>query len=306
MTTPKQDDLIRLGKELEEARIQTGLSASEVANAAGCSTAYVRTIERGVNPKTQTASRPSAQILRGLAHAVGHDPREWFVLAGYPADQADAAPPPVRGGVAHYMSQLNEAVKTLQKRSPSPFMHEQAVQMLRTLTNQFVQAANGSVKVSADKEPQLTQVAVNSCQAHLRAVSYHDEEWWQSASGDAYLEHHADLRERGVEVTRIFLIASERVALLTKTLEKHIELGMHAYVLDVENVEEPRDFVIYDDTLLREASSLGLDDPDRKTAEFTDDPARIEGALIEFEELRTAAVAFGGSAEKVLARSSVL
>ena len=57
---PSDDDLVRAGALIERARAAAGLSARQLASAAGISAAYLRAIERGANPKTKRPSRPSA------------------------------------------------------------------------------------------------------------------------------------------------------------------------------------------------------------------------------------------------------
>lgn len=299
-----QENRQLLGIDLATTRRKAGLSVSELADLSGCSDGYIRTLEAGVNPKTGKASRPSEAKIVGLAHALGQDPRAWLEMVGYDPDLAATDPQPAKGGVDYYLRRLREASKLLPQRSP--FMHAQAISVLMRLANEFERAARGSIEIAPLEEPELTQQAVNSCRSALRAVSYQDEHWWRSAGGDTYLEHHEALLSRGVEITRIFLIQGDRgFEALAPTLEKHIDLGIQAYVLDPESVESSsrRDFVIYDDVLLREASSVDDgEEIDLKEAEFTDDPVRIQGALLKFERMRNAAISLGGDAQRLLRR----
>jgi hypothetical protein len=135
-------------------------------------------------------------------------------------------------------------------------------------------------------------------------VSYQDEAWWDGPSGDRYLETHKALAEGGVEMTRIFLVDEGGIETLMPTLERHIELGIATYVIDPAKVEEQqwRDLVIYDDILLRTANPVNGEDFDRKAAVFTDNPSVVQVALMNFEDLRTAAIADGGDAELVVAK----
>ncbi|MDQ0733495.1 helix-turn-helix domain-containing protein [Arthrobacter sp. B1I2] len=297
-----QENRVLLGVQLAAARREAGLSVSELAELAGCSDGYVRTIEAGVNPKTGKASRPSEAKILGFAKAVGHDARSWLELVGYDADVTEAGSQPAKGGVDYYLRGLRDAAKLLPQRSP--FMHTQAINVLKRLSNEFERAARGSIEVAPLEEPELTQQAVESCNSHLRAVSYQDEAWWSSAGGDTYLEHHEKLLNRKVDITRIFLVPKSGIEALLPTLERHIQLEIQAYVLEPDSVEPAsrRDFVIYDDTLLREASSVDDGDEDLKEAEFTDDPIRIQGALLKFERMRTAAIALGGDAQRIVRR----
>ena len=298
----KREDLVQLGKLIEAARRAAGLSASEVAASAGISPAYMRTLERGLNPKTQRPSRPALDPLLGIALAIDQDPKPWLALAGYAEHLADTRSMPARGGVDDHLRSVQESAKLLNKRSP--FMAAQALDVLKRLSKEFAMAAGGTVLCGPKEEPTLTQAAVAACDQHLRAVSYQDEGWWNSSSGDRYLEHHDLLRQRDVEMTRIFLVGNVGVEALLPTLERHVQLGISTYVIDPEIVDEQqwRDVVIYDDTILRVANPVDSDDYDRKTARFTDDPSQVQVALLDFEDLRTIALADGGDAERVLAK----
>lgn len=297
------EQLIQLGKFLEDARKDAGLSAREVADAAGISPAYLRAIERGSNPKTSRPSRPSPDALRGVARTLGLDAADVLARARYDASLASGPPSggPARGGVDDLVRQIQEAARGLNRRSP--FMAERAREQLKQLTAEFRLMAEGTLRCQAEDEPHLTRLAVQQCESHLRAVSYEDESWWESGAGDRYLELHEDLKRRGVEMTRIFIIECDTAKALRHTLERHVALDIDTYVLSPDEVGERfhRDFVIYDDSLLREADST---DPtnDRKEAVFTDDPWRVNKALLDFNELRTIARSNLAQADLVLSR----
>src|SRR5690606_36053852 len=157
----------------------------------------------------------------------------------------------------------------------SPFMRDRAAEQLKQLTAEVGLTAKGTFRCPADKEPHFTRPAVERCESHLRAVSYEDESWWSSGPGDRYLGRHEDLQKAGVDMTRIFILTSEKAQKLRATLERHVELGIATYVLSPDEVSAwyRRDFVIYDDVLLREADSSEASG-ERKEAVFTDDPPR--------------------------------
>lgn len=297
------EELIQLGKFLEGARKDAGLSAREAADAAGVSPAYFRAIERGSNPKTLKPSRPSADNVVAIARTLGLDPGDVLARAGYDASLASGllTAGPARGGVDDLIRQIQEAARGLNRRSP--FMAERAREQLKQLTADFRLTSEGTLRCQPEDEPHLTRLAVQQCESHLRAVSYEDESWWSSGAGDRYLDLHEDLNSRHVEMTRIFIIDHDTAKKLRTTLERHVALQIDTYVLSPDEVGERyhRDFVIYDDGLLREADSTDLS-TDRKEAVFTDDPWRISKALLDFNELRTIARSNLAQADKVLAR----
>jgi transcriptional regulator with XRE-family HTH domain len=287
--TPSTEELIQLGQDLEAARKVAGLSAREVAEAAGISAVYLRAIERGSNPKTRKPSRPRAETVLAIARTLALDPSEVLSRAGYsPAPFVDLADTgtqaPSRRAVDGLLRQLQESVKGLNRRSP--FMYARTVERLEEFTADFRAMASGTLRSTPEEEPHLTRMAVNECRSHLRAVSYQDALWWESTAGDGYLQLHAELAKREVEMTRIFIIPPEALTGLGPTLERHIELGIHTFVLFHDEVNDYywRDFVLYDDVLLRMATAVDVS-ADRKSAEFTDNPSRIMQALEDFKYL---------------------
>lgn len=298
-----EHELAELGTLIEQTRLRAGRSARAVADAAGLSPAYLRAIERGRNPKTKKASRPSPEALVGVARALSLEPEELLGLAGYDPAIAQglltASGTPARGGIDDYLRQIQEAVKKFNRLSP--FMHDRALARLADFSADFRAIAGGTLRVTPEEEPHLTRLAVKKCEDHLRAVSYQDEPWWQGPPGDSYLELHEELKQNDVRMTRIFLVREEALESLRPTFERHVELGIETYVLMPDQVNEYywRDFVVYDDVLLRTAA---VTDPttDRKTAEFTDDPGRIAQALGDFNALKDIAETSFASLDRVL------
>lgn len=71
----------RLGKYLEQLRIEKRYSLRYVTEITGVSHAYVRDLELSHNRSTGLAISPSPQILRKLAFAYGVDYRELYKMA---------------------------------------------------------------------------------------------------------------------------------------------------------------------------------------------------------------------------------
>ena len=280
-----------LGETIEELRLKTGLSARETAERAGMSPAYLRAIERGENPKTGKASRPSVDALLGIAAALQTDPAKLLELADYDPSLASRARLASEALLSNRSPEelsrrIQEAVRSLYK--VSPFLQEVAQEHLSTFASQINLIANGSFRCSAEDEPHYSKIAVERCRSHLKAVSFQDLAWWRGDQGDEYLALHASLKVRDVEMTRIFVTPRKEWPQLERTLQRHVEIGIHTFVVDQDEVSGPpiRDFVLYDDTLLRVASQLLDDEESSKTAEFTDARPQIEDALNDFEFLR--------------------
>lgn len=285
--------LTELGTLLAAARKSLGMSVRDVAAQVGLSEQYVRMIEAGHNPRTKRPSRPAESKLLGLARAVGVDPAPWFALAGYDAPDLDAAEQPARGSVKDYAQRLTAASRHFSDRSP--IVQRQAMRRLEKATLDFERATKlGTVEIPADEEPLLTQEAAQECRFSLKAVSFQDDEWWNSADGAAYLNIHRDLKVRGVEMTRIFLVSGESQASLGHTLREHLEIGIRTYALSLDLIDNPEDFVIYDEQFVRRASSIDPEDLNVKDATLHDDQVEVRLALRAFEHLYRQAEAYGG------------
>lgn len=303
---PTDDDLIRAGKIIERAREYAGLSARELAAAAGISAVYLRAIERGANPKTKRPSRLSASTIVGICRELGIESDELLELAGHDKDLVSMSEPvagvPARRAVEDHVKRIQDSARGLGRRGP--FLYDRALDRLEKFAADFQTMADGTLRCTPEEEKYLTRLAISQCNYHLRAVSYRDEQRWPSGThGDLYLQLHEPLRERNVEMTRIFLVEPDAIPGLITVFRRHLELGINTYILDPNVVNDYywRDTVIYDDILLRSAAAYGTD-PDRKIAEFTDVPGRIAQGLADFRDLLRIARVSLASAEQVLAR----
>ncbi|MGG1442131.1 helix-turn-helix transcriptional regulator [Brevibacillus laterosporus] len=72
-----------LGKKLEELRLSKKLSLRTASDITGLSHAYIRDLERNINPKTKEPIKPTTDTLQKLAHAYNYPLEELLKLAGY-------------------------------------------------------------------------------------------------------------------------------------------------------------------------------------------------------------------------------
>lgn len=295
--TDAADALRQLGQEIETHRRQAGLTAAELAARVRISPTYMRSIERGFNSKTKRPSRPSDQAIQLIAMAVHGDAERWLKLAGYDVRSVRAAHGAVLPDIGHHVREIASAAERVKSRGS--FVQHRTLQLTERLAIDLRLAAAGTVRCGPSEEPQLTRMALESCQQSLRAVSYQDEGWWLSSKGDRYLDLHEELRDRGVSMTRIFVI--EDVRPLRPTLARHVAIGITTIVVSKELIPEEqwRDIVIYDDNLVRTADATDPEN-DRKLAEFTEDPARVSATALEFEQIMRYSLAVGAEAEVVL------
>jgi len=230
------------------------------------------------------------------------DPEILLDKAGYNPELTKQAPPTI-GAVAQKavdsdLRRMRDGAKKLNQRHD--FIKAQSVERLRKFTTEFLAMADGTFRCSAEEEPYLTRLAYRQAKSMIRAVSYQDEQWWESKRGRDYLRLHDEVRNNGIEVTRIFLVPEEKQPNLKTTFEKHVELGISTFVMSPRDVAVGlcRDFVIFDEDLLRVGGSPRIDD--LKAAEFTDNSARIEQARGDFESLHRIAINTPTEAEHIL------
>lgn len=95
--TVKDADDNGIGHRLAEARRDLGMSLQDVAEQAGCSTAYVHKLEQ------DRVRTPSPRVLAGLARALGLDYGVLMGAAGY------QAPLPGRPGSSPAVSRFSNA-----------------------------------------------------------------------------------------------------------------------------------------------------------------------------------------------------
>jgi len=93
----------QLGRLLRDARGALGASLQDVAEEAGCSTAYVHKLEQ------DRVRTPSPRVLAGLARTLGLDYGVVMSTAGYEAPSSegpDSPPPAARFSNAHIVQLL--------------------------------------------------------------------------------------------------------------------------------------------------------------------------------------------------------
>ena len=78
-----------LGKFLKQLR--GGMTFREAAERSGLSHAYIRYLEIGKRPGTNTPINPSPEMLKGLAKAYNHSFKDLMIRAGYSYEDIESA-----------------------------------------------------------------------------------------------------------------------------------------------------------------------------------------------------------------------
>jgi transcriptional regulator with XRE-family HTH domain len=279
------EDLRKLGVRIRQLREAANLSGREVAARADISATHLSNIET-----MKRASRPSAEHVVNIAAALGVDAGELLTLAGHEPELAKRYRVSANNSLGNrspdeLVHSIEKGVKRIYKLTP--FLHEIAQRELEDFASRMNLLANGTFRCSELEEPKYSLLAAERCRDHMHAVSYQDLDWWEER-GNEYLAIHQALANHKVEMTRIFIVPRRMWRLLTKTFTAHASIGIHTFVVDEDLLTNvpPRDFVIYDGSLVRVAAlALEGDKIVGKSAEFTEQEARLEEARNDFDRL---------------------
>lgn len=161
--------------------------------------------------------------------------------------------------------------------------------------------AQGDYTCELEEEARLTNDVLGVCTKGIRAVSYQDERWWSSANGKAFVKLQKEARRRGLSIVRIFIVRkrtdftdadwsaeclSEDDLNNVNALLADADLHNATYKIELAAVpkEYRRDFVVYDDVVVKSAESIS--GRTEKRARFTINPSLVEQAIADFETLR--------------------
>ena len=115
--------------------------------------------------------------------------------------------------------------------------------------------SNGIIEIDDTKKELLTnEIFLRTIPRQMvRAVSFEDEEFWNSREGASFLEAHlAVTRAKGVRITRIFIIDENEEKYRT-TFQQQRAHGINVRYVPRSHTAglHPEDFVIYDDSAVR-------------------------------------------------------
>lgn len=153
-------------------------------------------------------------------------------------------------------------------------------------------AAGRLVVSDPDQQFKFSIDLVANARRSVRAVSFRDEEFWESEAGERYLKHNEHLlrrtgpRRRG-GVVRIFVLDSDEIIMRLKpVIVRHIALGVTVYILppSVQVPSDLEDFVVYDDQCVRFAEPLEFAGS-RKRATLSVNPPDVARYIAKFQQM---------------------
>jgi hypothetical protein len=153
-------------------------------------------------------------------------------------------------------------------------------------------AAGRLVVSDPDQQFKFSIDLVANARRSVHAVSFRDEEFWESEAGERYLKHNEHLLKRGLYrrrggVSRIFVFDSDEIILQLKpVIDRHIALGVAVYILppSVQVPSDLEDFVVYDNQCVRFAEPLEFAGS-RKRATLSINPPDVAKYASKFQQM---------------------
>ena len=140
---------------------------------------------------------------------------------------------------------------------PNSLLIDHAHSQLEEVIENLGTVASGRVKLDFWHSDLLVK-AIEQSQNRILAVSPVDidEEWWNSSIGKKYLDAHREAINRGVSITRIFLI-EELTQSIKNIMDQQVDIGISISYISVNElpVELQDAFVIFDDHYLHRTIS---------------------------------------------------
>tara|TARA_R110000868_G_scaffold98905_1_gene272356 strand:- start:1918 stop:2871 length:954 start_codon:yes stop_codon:yes gene_type:complete len=138
----------------------------------------------------------------------------------------------------------------------SDFCEWQRSQMMNLLSNKTRECRDRELLID-DPVKELNSNTTLLLGIPLRqvvAVSFEDTPFWLSEEGQRFLLAHKQVLDRGVAITRIFIVQGTDETELQKVMGQQVEIGIEVYVVSLSAVEQlkPQDVVIYDNRLVRQ------------------------------------------------------
>jgi hypothetical protein len=118
----------------------------------------------------------------------------------------------------------------------------------------MAELANGRISIDEEHRRQILMCRiVSECTESVNAVTYlsagHDG-WWSGALGRKYFqEQEKAIKERGVKITRIFIVSDQETQNLRDRFTSQINIGVNVRVAERPQLPKPllRNFLICDD-----------------------------------------------------------
>lgn len=156
--------------------------------------------------------------------------------------------------------------------------------------------ASGSVLVTAKSVQEYAIIGIEQAQREIKAIHLDSMEFWNSVLGKKLFDLNRAAIKRNVQITRIFLLATDEVNEHIETLKAHEKVGIQVFVVDPEHLS--REFTIFDNRILMEVEG---EEEGYRRERITIDPAEVTRKSEEFQHL---IVRYGKTVKDIVATQS--
>lgn len=166
------------------------------------------------------------------------------------------------------------------------FYNEKLEYLCATSNLEWIELGQGRI-IMNDEDRELSWGAdiLSLAQNFIYAVAYGDEDFWKRSEGRRYLDQHARLRDKGVQIIRIFVLSENRLGDQQPVILDQIKKGVEALIIPPGEIkeEDKEDFVIYDGVYVRYARQAY---EYKKRATLSVEPNDLHKYINKFEKLK--------------------
>ncbi len=186
-----------------------------------------------------------------------------------------------------HIQQIVEDYQLVNKsKVQSEFFLEKARTAINDCSSTLAGLSKGHVSTTREEQMVVLEELLRTARVQARGVSYITfREWWQSQIGKSYLQENARSVQRGVHITRIFIVPKSRLQEVKDLVIEHRKAGVEVYIAIEE--EQPSEllesYLIIDDSIVSK-SQIVLGGQFQK-ADVTADPYEVKKMIRNFNWL---------------------
>lgn len=143
--------------------------------------------------------------------------------------------------------------------------------------------AEGEMEVPRKSAFTFSYEGIKSAEKSLKALTIDNLSYWNSHESDKFLKTNAELIQRGVSITRVFVIPKDKIRENINMLQRHTQIGIEVYVVFAEELfkEQSEGFNIMDDRVVTHFQRLG--DGRVRERSISINPVEVEKMIKRFD-----------------------
>lgn len=134
---------------------------------------------------------------------------------------------------------------------------------------------------------------LNNAKRTIKSVESGDVSFWRSPYGEKNLKVNADVIERGVELTRIFIVPDDSLDEITDILQRQQDAGIQVYIASPDSIDRDlhEDYLLMDDLVFTKTEFTG--DGHTKREQISIDEIQVERLAKKFDTLLRHSIKYG-------------